>query len=336
VTGETPRVSICIPTVNRLGYLREAIASAQRQTYQDFEVVVSENSGDPSYAAQVEQLAQEFSGVRLRVLHQHPPVDMATHANFLIDAARGAYWVYLPDDDRLHPEFLAVLVPVLDAHAEVGFAFCDHAIIGADGVAAPRLADENSRRYGRHELAPGVISHERLPALALRATMTIQCALFRRELVSRVRFRSENALVVDYDLMLRIACDPGAKAGYYCPRRLVEYRRHADQVTRGMSAGEIHSVSIRVLEACSVPGDCRTLYQGLLAQHYTGLALSEACAGRRRSALASARRSLGLQLSTLGILIWAAVLCLPASALLSLRQARRWIVSRRPVPVENA
>lgn len=205
----------------------------------------------------------------------------------------------------------------------MGFAFCDHSIIAADGAIAPRLTEECTRRYGRHELAEGMIARERLPALALRGSVTLQATLFRRELVGRVRFRNETALVADFDLMLRVACHPEAKTGYYSPRRLVEYRLHADQVTRSNNPGELHRVSIITLQACSVPVDCQKQYRERLAAHYIGLAVAEACEGRRRSAVSTAWKSLSIHLSALGVLKWAAVVCLPPFAILALRQVHQ-------------
>jgi hypothetical protein len=105
------RATICIPTVSRLGFFKESLESAVCQSFEDHEVLVSVNSPGPDP-------------------FPHDPIDaiprflqIADHANFMVNQGGGEYWCYLGGDDRMEPDFLETLVALLDLHAEAGFAF---------------------------------------------------------------------------------------------------------------------------------------------------------------------------------------------------------------------
>ena len=60
--SEEPLVSITTPTFNRPDYLKQAIASALNQTYQNFEIIVSDNASPESAQA----LVESFKDRRIR------------------------------------------------------------------------------------------------------------------------------------------------------------------------------------------------------------------------------------------------------------------------------
>jgi glycosyltransferase involved in cell wall biosynthesis len=102
----SPKVTIAIPTLNRVGYLRLALESALAQTYPNLEVIVSNNAstdGTASYLA-------SCTNPRLKVLQQTSLLPMTENWNACVAAATGEYFLLLSDDDLLEPEAIRELL----------------------------------------------------------------------------------------------------------------------------------------------------------------------------------------------------------------------------------
>ncbi len=126
VTGEVPRVSVVIPTHNRLPILRQCLSALATQQYprERMEVIVV---ADGCTDGTVAQLAAEPPPVPIRVIAQ-PPSGAAAARNRGADAARGEILLFL-DDDVVASEALVA------AHAQV------HSRQGERVVVGPYLLD---------------------------------------------------------------------------------------------------------------------------------------------------------------------------------------------------
>jgi len=116
----TPTVTIGIPTYNRSRLLSEAIQSVQRQTYQDFEIVVS----DDCSVDDTEDVVRGFQDPRIRYARTPENLRPPRNWNVCIRLAQGKFFSLLPDDDLYAPDYLKEMVKALEAHPEVGFAQC--------------------------------------------------------------------------------------------------------------------------------------------------------------------------------------------------------------------
>jgi hypothetical protein len=108
-----PFFSIVVPTT-RPHYLPTALTSVFAQTFEDFEVVVSDNT--------TEGLANRFpfpSDARLRVVRPDEPMKVAPHWDFAFSHARGRWRLMLCDDDALVPQALACLRGLIARHPDI-------------------------------------------------------------------------------------------------------------------------------------------------------------------------------------------------------------------------
>ena len=121
-----PRVSVCVPTINRPRQFRETLQSIDGQTFRQFEIVVADNSGKPENQRAIDEVLTEFKHLPIRLLRHPKNLEVATNFNSMLDASRGEFWACLPDDDRYCPTFLARGVAALDANPECSFTFADH------------------------------------------------------------------------------------------------------------------------------------------------------------------------------------------------------------------
>jgi glycosyltransferase involved in cell wall biosynthesis len=216
-----PLVSIVIPTFERPDYLKEAVASALAQTYPNIEVLI----GDNGAAGATLGWDSVFAGDP-RVKYGRNPRNLGISGNFnaLADAAQGEFLVAIGDDDRLLPEFASRLVEEMGP--EVSLAFCNHYLIDNNGLRLEVGSHEETRRYGRDRLQPGVL--ESAQVAAWQQSVAISAALMRTADMRRLRFR-EDLNTPDTEFFIRLAQEGAAFA--FVPDYLAEYRVHAASTT---------------------------------------------------------------------------------------------------------
>ena len=118
---KSPRVSICIPTYRQIDFLRETLRSVKAQTFEDYELIIFDDSPDDS----VEQLVTSFE-FDDRLYYQRNPIALGSPANWnaAIRHAKGDYIKLLHHDDKFnHSNALATFIRLLDEHPEANFAF---------------------------------------------------------------------------------------------------------------------------------------------------------------------------------------------------------------------
>jgi glycosyltransferase involved in cell wall biosynthesis len=107
-----PRVSIGLPVWNGENYLAEAVASILGQTYQDFELILSDNGSTDGTAAICRRYVAEDARVRYHRFDENQGA--GKNFNFVFAEARGEYFKWAAHDDVLGPEYLSLCVETLD------------------------------------------------------------------------------------------------------------------------------------------------------------------------------------------------------------------------------
>ncbi|MGI8730950.1 MAG: glycosyltransferase family 2 protein [Solirubrobacteraceae bacterium] len=129
-----PKVSVCIPTYNYAKFLAAAIDSVLAQTFEDFELIVSDNASTDETPAVLDRYAAQPA---LRVYRNERNLGLFANFNRCLELARGEYVKFLCADDWLDPRYLAEAVTVMDDHPEA-------TLLTAPGW----LVDEAGERWG--------------------------------------------------------------------------------------------------------------------------------------------------------------------------------------------
>jgi glycosyltransferase involved in cell wall biosynthesis len=130
----SPLVSILIPAYHER-FFAEAFASARAQSYPALEIVVLDDS--PGEA--IERCVRGAADARVR--YARNPRRLGFHANFTacFAQARGELIKFLNDDDRLHPECVAVFASVLRDNPNVTLATSRRYAIDEAGTRLPDI-----------------------------------------------------------------------------------------------------------------------------------------------------------------------------------------------------
>jgi glycosyltransferase involved in cell wall biosynthesis len=129
-----PLVTVVTPCYNAEPFIGETIESVQSQTFEGWEhIVVDDGSTDASADIVRGYIDADTTG-RLR-LHQqaNQGVNRARNQGYKLAAANSKYVLFLDADDCLKPGMLSALVSYLDAHRDVGLAYCLFDKINAEG-----------------------------------------------------------------------------------------------------------------------------------------------------------------------------------------------------------
>ncbi|WP_375498801.1 glycosyltransferase family 2 protein [uncultured Nostoc sp.] len=217
---QQPLVSVIIPTYNRPEYLKQAIASAVKQTYQNIEIIVSDNCSPEN----PQELVASFGDSRIRFWRHQQNVGMIANQQHGFKMAQGKYVASLHDDDIWNEDFLAKLLPALEANSELILAFCDQYIIDADSIINNAGTEENTRGYKRDKLAKGIHQPFYKIGLVDKSIPTAASCVIRNNIIDWDSMPSEVGGM--WDLYLTYLCCISGYGAYYYPERLTRYRAH--------------------------------------------------------------------------------------------------------------
>ena len=214
------KVTIAIPTRNRAGYLRLSLASALAQTYENLEIVVSNNACTDDTASVLDSVRDP----RLRILYQPTLLSMMENWNTCLSAASGKYFLLLSDDDVLEPTAIEEMVKAYEdserGGEQVGLVYCSGKMIYQNG---------DTLRLGRE--APATESVEKLIVAFLDGKRDLwPCViLFRKDDIASgydVRF----PLGADAAQWMRVAITYGMAR--FVKARLANYRWHENTTAK--------------------------------------------------------------------------------------------------------
>lgn len=124
----TPFVSFCFTTYKRDHYLRKTLESVVRQTYSDFEVIVSDN--DPEQTGR--SVVESFNDSRFHYFPNSENLGMKKSFNKSLERSSGRFIVMIADDDPVYPEMLETLIGLSNKYPDYGLYlggcnwFCTH------------------------------------------------------------------------------------------------------------------------------------------------------------------------------------------------------------------
>jgi GT2 family glycosyltransferase len=197
-----------IPTYNHARFLTKALQSVIDQTFTDWEAIVVNNFSEDD----TEDVVRSFADPRITLVNFRNHGIIAAGRNEGIRRSRGTYVAFLDSDDTWMPRKLDVVVPVLEAGADLA---C-HAENWVGGGLPSR-----TMQYGPAERATWHNLLLRQNCISTSATVV------RRTVLDSVGIFDESPSFVtaeDYELWMKIARAGGRMA--FIDDVLGEYRRH--------------------------------------------------------------------------------------------------------------
>jgi glycosyltransferase involved in cell wall biosynthesis len=224
---KSPKVSIIIPNYNHVQYLEERIESVLNQTYQNFEIILLDDSSTDS---SLEILSRYESHAKVSHFEVNQQNSGSVFKQWVkgIKLAKGEYIWIAESDDVAHFEFLEETSFFLNQNTEFALVFCYSIEI-----------DNKSLETGKFlgpikEKKDFIISGKRLVAKNLISKLVIGNA-------SSVLFRKSAFKYVDFDRLIKFNNTGDRytyiKMGlnsplYYLNKPLNFYRNHSQNTTK--------------------------------------------------------------------------------------------------------
>lgn len=120
--GNVAKVSICIPAYQVGSHLGETLDSIMAQTYRDYRVEIAIDPPSRELLANIEPF---LSDPRVHVVENPSRLGWDANTAALLARVNSPYFTILPHDDKLHPGFLAALVPIIEGRPDAVIAYCD-------------------------------------------------------------------------------------------------------------------------------------------------------------------------------------------------------------------
>ncbi|MDH5535236.1 MAG: glycosyltransferase family 2 protein [Betaproteobacteria bacterium] len=153
-----PKVSIGLPVYNGAEFLTEALDSLIGQSFEDFELIISDNASTD----QTEAICRDFAARDQRIRYLRLPGNLGGSANFnrVVELSSGIYFKWAAHDDVCEPDFLRKCIAVLDEDSHVVLCYPRTVDIDSTGQERKRwgprkdFASHNPHIRFRESLSP--------------------------------------------------------------------------------------------------------------------------------------------------------------------------------------
>lgn len=148
----SPRVSVCLPVYNGERHVRETIRSVLAQTFEDFELIISDNASTDG----TQEICLEAAALdpRVRYFRADTNRGLARNFNRAFELASGRYLVWIGHDDLMAPDYISRCVEAIEADADTVLCFTNANYIDGKGdliqrvdLANPGASETPSERF---------------------------------------------------------------------------------------------------------------------------------------------------------------------------------------------
>ncbi len=206
----SPKISIIVPLYKTpLVYLEELVKSVKAQTYANWELCLSDGSGEKNI--QMTKILNQYkcSDKRIKVVICDRALQISENTNKAIQIAQGDYFAFVDHDDLLSPDALFECVAALNKNREINILYSD---------------EDKVSMNGKEFFEPHFKTDFNINLLC---SMNYICHLFvvSKQIVHEIgMMRAEYDGAQDYDFILRSV--EVAKSIYHIPKVLYHWRSH--------------------------------------------------------------------------------------------------------------
>jgi len=250
----TPRVSICLPNLNTLPFLRERFDTILSQTLRDWELLVYDSYSDDGAWEFIQQRAVRDNRIRIT---QGPREGPYPAWNRCLRETKAEFVYIATSDDTMAPDCLEKMVAALERYRDCDLAHCPFVAIDESSmpVAEPKWPECTPFSFGLERLMDQFHVH-RAPYDGLLHLMgrivynSITQLLIRRSLFARIgTFPTQWGSVGDFNWEMRAGLVTNI---IHVPDTWASWRVHSGQATasaRLMSRQHFQTVDKMIADA---------------------------------------------------------------------------------------
>jgi glycosyltransferase involved in cell wall biosynthesis len=206
-----PLVTVGIPTYNRPEGLEKTLQCILGQTYRNLEVIISDNC---SPGDEVKAVLQKYATADSRVKYfiQEKNLSIIPNFQFLLDQAKGEYFMWAADDDHWDNNFIEVCVEGMEADSSVILSMTD---LDLTFDSAPNRPAKLNRSF----MQKGLFSRSFSFVKSTAENKYFFCGLYRTDLVQHIpldnSWGGDQLFVYEAVTKGRLLYIPGRSKFYY-------------------------------------------------------------------------------------------------------------------------
>ena len=134
---QLPLVSVGLPTFNRPKGLKATLARLERQTYGNFEIIVSDNHSES--ADEIMQIINEFKSriPNIKYVRQSENIGSLKNFLYLLQSSSAEYFLWVADDDEIEENYIEQLVYALVSHSGAVLSMAGYDVV--DRISSPEI-----------------------------------------------------------------------------------------------------------------------------------------------------------------------------------------------------
>jgi glycosyltransferase involved in cell wall biosynthesis len=206
-----PKISVIMPVYNGADFVRTAINSILKQSWEDFELIlINDGSTDESL-----KIIESYSDARIRVINNQNNIGLSAARNIGLEAALGKYIAWLDCDDVSKPTRLEKQYQLLESDQTIGLC----------GTWVETLGN-NKKQEWKYPTNPEFLRCR----MIFDDPVATSSVMLRRSVIEHdcMRFDLDCPPAEDYDLWERISCRSRIAN---IPEFLTQYRIHGNQTS---------------------------------------------------------------------------------------------------------
>jgi glycosyltransferase involved in cell wall biosynthesis len=221
-SGPGPAITVISTAYNHARYVEEALESLQRQTFRDFELIITDDASTDG-CADVIQAWLDRTGFPAKFIRNKINRGICACRNTALAQASGKFLCALPGDDVYEPDYLERQLRSFIAQPDdVCAVYGDAKMIDAGGK--PYRQSYLEARLGGAEPPQGSIFAD----LLLQNFVPAPCVMLRRSAIAAVGGYDEGLFYEDLDMWLRLS----ARYRFvHSPGQSVRIRMHAESMS---------------------------------------------------------------------------------------------------------
>lgn len=212
-----PTVTIVVPTYQRPDLLIDSLSAIKKQTFEDFVVLVCDNSP----TAEGRPVVESLEDPRFQYVVRPRNLGMLVNALEGFKAARTPYVMEVDDDDLLRPRCLELLLAPFAENPDLTIVFGDLVVIDDSLDVLPRK--QRVKYLPSLDFLPAG-RHQPFTKLAAYGYVFLMASVLRKDCIDWDAVPLSAATA--YDRYLTLAASRGDAPGYFVKEPVMAYRVH--------------------------------------------------------------------------------------------------------------
>jgi glycosyltransferase involved in cell wall biosynthesis len=180
--------TVVIPCYNREHLIERTVGSVLAQTFRSFEIIIVDDASTDNSVQVIKKAYGQNPKVRLIEKRVNGGVHTARNAG--IDAASGAYVLFLDSDDELYPDALETFFNVLSSDSSIA-------------IASAPYRDDDGELTGLHITESRIVTYEELLTMRVSRQNKAGVPCVRKSSVGNIRFVAPNLDYIFYRYLMR-------------------------------------------------------------------------------------------------------------------------------------